>query len=59
MINPNHPILRPLWVRLLIVTALLMWSVLEFVAGNLFWAVVFLVAGGFAFTALIMRGPEA
>ncbi|AUM73058.1 hypothetical protein [Paracoccus jeotgali] len=59
MINPNHPILRPLWVRLLIVTALLMWSVLEFVDGNLFWAVVFLVAGGFAFNALIMRGPEA
>ncbi|MFV0411489.1 MAG: hypothetical protein ACK5LJ_17860 [Paracoccus sp. (in: a-proteobacteria)] len=57
LIDPNHRLLRPLWIRLLITALPFGWSVFEFAHGNLFWAIVFGAAGGMVFNALILNGP--
>ena len=39
LIDPNHPIYRPLWVRLLIVGICAGWTAVEVAYGEPFWVV--------------------
>jgi len=48
LIDTNHPMYRPLWVRLLIVGVCAGWAVLEFVNNEPFWMT---VVGGIALYA--------
>jgi hypothetical protein len=41
----DHPIFRPLWVRILVVAVAAGWAVVEFVTGSPFWGMLF---GGMA-----------
>ena len=43
------PMLRPLWVRVLIVAVCAIWAAVEFLTGSGLWGVVFLALGGYAF----------
>jgi hypothetical protein len=47
-LDTEHPMFRPLWVRVLIVALCLGWAVFEFVDGSPFWGVIFLGLGGYA-----------
>jgi type VI protein secretion system component VasK len=57
-IEPEHPIYRPLWVRVLIVGILAVWSVLEFTHGSPFWGTIAGWVGLFAAFELFWRYPE-
>ncbi|MBB4566119.1 hypothetical protein [Rhizobium leucaenae] len=43
LIDPNHPVYKPLWVRVLIVAVCLGWAIVEALGPQPFWAV---LAGG-------------
>ena len=45
-LDANHPMLRPLWVRVLLVALCLGWAALEFATMSPFWGMVFLALGG-------------
>jgi hypothetical protein len=47
-LDPDHPMLRPLWVRILLVAACAGWAVVEFSTGSPFWGVIFLGLGAYA-----------
>ena len=47
-LDTDHPVFRPLWVRVLIVALCAGWAVLEFVTGSPFWGVLFLGLGAYA-----------
>jgi hypothetical protein len=47
-LDTDHPMFRPLWVRVLIVGLCVGWAVLEFVTGSAFWGVLFLALGGYS-----------
>lgn len=57
-IEPEHPIYRPLWVRLLIIGLLAGWSVLEFTKGSPFWGTIAGGVGLFAAWELLWRYSE-
>lgn len=57
-IEPEHPIYRPLRVRLLIVGLLAGWSVLELTKGSPFWGTIAGGVGLFAAWELLWRYPE-
>ncbi|TCL74608.1 hypothetical protein [Rhizobium sp. BK251] len=52
LIDPNHPVYRPLWVRLLIVAVCFGWAGLELATGDPFWAV--LAGGAGAYSAYML-----
>ncbi|SFP76545.1 hypothetical protein [Tranquillimonas alkanivorans] len=43
--NLDHPMFRPLWVRLLVVALLLGWALVEIGQGAYFWALIFGASG--------------
>ena len=45
MFDTSHPMLKPLWFRLLICGVTLCWGVFEFLMGNTTWAIIFGVVG--------------
>ncbi len=47
-LDTDHPMFRPLWVRLLILAVTFGWAVLEFVTGSPFWGVIFAGLGAYA-----------
>jgi hypothetical protein len=47
-LDANHPMLRPLWVRVLLVALCLGWAVLEFATMSPLWGMVFLALGAYA-----------
>ncbi len=53
-LDPDHPMLRPLWVRLLIVGVAGGWAVFEFMAGSGFWGTVFLAFAAYGGWALLI-----
>ena len=57
-IEPEHPIYRPLWVRLLIVCSLAVWSVVELTHGSPFWGTIAGGVGLFAAYELFWRYSE-
>lgn len=53
-LDPDHPLLRPVWVRLLIVALPLLAAAAGFATGHVAWSVVFIAAGAFLFQVLIL-----
>ena len=53
-LDTDHPVLRPVWVRLLIVALPLLAAAAGFGTGHVFWSVVFIAAGAFLFQVLIL-----
>jgi hypothetical protein len=45
--DSNHPFFRPLWRRIAVVAACLIWAIVEFVTGEPFWGVIALGFGGY------------
>jgi hypothetical protein len=53
LIDTNHPIYRPLWVRLLIVISCTVWSLIEFfITQEAFWGTI--VGGVAAYSAYML-----
>jgi hypothetical protein len=48
LIDPNHPVYRPLWVRILIVVVCFGWALMETTRGDPFWAVLAAGAGAYS-----------
>ena len=48
-LDTDHPMLRPLWVRVLILAVCFGWAGVEFWSGSGMWAVLFLALGAYAF----------
>ncbi len=44
--DADHPVYRPLWVRLLLTAICLGWATFELSTGALVWGVLFLAMGG-------------
>lgn len=62
-LDTDHPMFRPLWVRVLIVAVCLGWAILEFVGGSPFWGMIVGALGvyagwGFFFAATRPGGPQ-
>lgn len=53
-LDNEHPIFRPLWVRILVVAAALGWAILEFVAGSSMWGTLFGALGAYAIWGLFI-----
>lgn len=49
----NYKILRPLWVRLLIVIFCFGWAFFEFCGNETMWAIIFVLMGIYGFWSLI------
>jgi hypothetical protein len=47
-LDTDHPMFRPLWVRILVVGFAGGWAVFEFVAGSPGWGLVFAALAGYA-----------
>lgn len=47
-LDTDHPMLRPLWVRILLVAICLGWAAFEFIGGSGTWGAVFLALGAYA-----------
>ncbi len=47
-LDTDHPMFRPLWVRLLIVALCLGWAAFEFIDGSPFWGMLFGALGVYA-----------
>jgi hypothetical protein len=47
-LDADHPMFRPLWVRLLIVALCVGWAVFEFTTASATWGMIFLLLGGYA-----------
>ena len=58
--EPDHPYLKPLWVRIVITLVCFGWGVFEFMTGAPFWAVLFISAGAWCFYSffLVSRDGE-
>ena len=50
LLSTDHPALRPLWVRILVVAVAVagLWGVFEFFTGAPFWGVLFFGLAGYA-----------
>jgi hypothetical protein len=53
LIDPNHPVYRPLWVRILIVAVCFSWALMETTRGDPFWAVLAAGAGAYSIYMLL------
>lgn len=51
----RSPVLRPLWLRVVIVTASAGWALLEFLSGNMFWAIIFGTAAAYLYVQLLLK----
>lgn len=58
-LNVDHPFLRPMWRRIVIVLLCLVWSVVEWTAGSPFWAVLASALTVYALWALILFPPAS
>lgn len=58
MFRFDHPLYRPLWVRVLLVVLCFGWAVLEAMTASGFWSVLFGVVGVYLFWRLFLRWPR-
>jgi hypothetical protein len=56
-IDRDHPMLRPLWVRLLLVAICLGWAAFEFTTASAMWGLIFLALGLYAAWAFFLAPP--
>jgi hypothetical protein len=54
IIDTDHPIYRPLWVRLLLVGFCAAWTAFEYYNGQATWGLIFLVITAYAFAQLLL-----
>jgi hypothetical protein len=63
LIDPNHPVYKPLWVRVLIVAVCLGWATIEAFGPEPFWAVIVGGLGAYSAWMLLLnfnpQPPEA
>ena len=60
LIDPNHPIYKPLWVRLVIVGICFGWAIVEAFGPQPFWAVIAGALGIYsAYMLLLTFNPQA
>lgn len=52
--DPDHPLLRPMWVRLLLVAIPLIAAAASFANGSVGWSLPFIAAGAFLFQRLVL-----
>ena len=57
-IDTGHPMLRPLWVRILLVAISLGWAVFEFTGGSAAWGTLFLALGLYAAWAFFLAPAD-
>jgi len=57
-IDTDHPMLRPLWVRVLLVAICLGWAAFEFTRASPTWGVVFLALGLYAAWAFFLAPAD-
>lgn len=57
-IDTDHPMLRPLWVRILLVAICIGWAVFEFVGGSGAWGGLFLALGAYAAWAFFLAPAD-
>ena len=57
-LDPDHPIFRPVWVRVLVVAVCLGWAVFEFVAGSPLWGMLFGALGVYAAVVFLRARPQ-
>lgn len=56
MLDPDHPLLRPMWVRLLIVALPFLGAAASFANGSVGWSLPFIALGAWLFQRLVL-GP--
>ena len=56
-IDTGHPMLRPLWVRILLVAICLGWAAFEFIDGSPFWGMLFGALGVYAAWGFFVTFP--
>lgn len=54
----HNPFFKPLWIRLLVVGAVLAWGAFEVSLGSWGWAALFWAMGGLAFWQFFISPPE-
>lgn len=57
-LDADHPMLRPLWVRLVILALCFGWAAFEFVGGSPLWGMVFGALGAYAAWAFFLAAPD-
>ena len=57
LIDTDHPMLKPLWVRILLVAICLGWALFEFTGGSAAWGALFLGLGLYAGWAFFLAPP--
>ncbi|MQB42294.1 hypothetical protein [Rhizobium sp. ICMP 5592] len=55
LIDPNHPVYKPLWVRVLIVGVCLGWATIEAFGPEPFWAVIVGALGAYSAWMLLLN----
>ena len=58
-IDRDHPMLRPLWVRILLVAICAGWAGFEFTSGSSAWGAAFLALGAYAAWAFFLAPADA
>lgn len=53
-LDPDHPLLRPIWVRLLLVAIPLIAAAASFARGSVGWSLPFIAAGAWLFQRLVL-----
>lgn len=53
-LDPDHPLLRPMWVRLLIVAIPFLAAAGSFATGSVGWSLPFIAAGAWLFQRLVL-----
>ena len=51
----RSPLLRPLWLRVLIVVVCACWTILELLAGSIFWTMIFGAAAVYLYVQLLVK----
>ncbi len=58
-LDVQSPILKPLWLRMVIVGVCTIWAIFELVGGNLFWAILFGAAAAYlGYQLLVVFSPD-
>ena len=59
MFDLSHPLFKPAWVRILLSTVLICWTLVEFATGNPFWGI---LVGALAVWAIwsffVIKAPD-
>lgn len=56
-LDTDHPMFRPLWVRVLVVALCLGWALFELIDGSPFWGVLFGALGVYAAWSFFLAPP--